>query len=364
MKIVVDDNEFAALRRGWQELESSSGARPFQRFDWAYAWYQSIGRSTGRSLSIATLWDRERLTAVWPLVVHRYKGLRLLEWIGARATDYCDAIVAPDVDAQTALGALWKVVRRQPFDIARFGQVRTDAKIYPFLQGRDPWTETKEEAVGIPITWRAGKEWLDAQPGRKEIRYRLRRLNKLGFEFHIWQPSEPLEPLIEAVLAQKRAWLSERGLGGFIGTEAGAQFLLATARAFAEQGILHLSVMRSKNEIAAMHFGFLSDNVLYYYIPTYDASLAKYGAGTALFESLLMWACDNDVRRMDLLIGAYGYKARYGVTAEHLQTLVIPNTLRGRAGLALYRIAALKKQLGAEQPAALDTAVAAPSEIS
>jgi len=49
-----------------------------------------------------------------------------------------------------------------------------------------------------------------------------------------------------------------------------------------------------------------------------------------------MWACDNGMRRLDLLLGAYDYKTEYQCTLEPVRTLVIPRGPIGRAALFFY----------------------------
>jgi hypothetical protein len=43
------------------------------------------------------------------------------------------------------------------------------------------------------------------------------------------------------------------------------------------------------------------------------------------------------MRRLDLLLGAYDYKAEYNCTLEPVRTLVIPRGLVGRTALFVYR---------------------------
>ncbi|MGH8207980.1 MAG: GNAT family N-acetyltransferase, partial [Steroidobacteraceae bacterium] len=80
----------------------------------------------------------------------------------------------------------------------------------------------------------------------------------------------------------------------------------------------------------------------YSYMPSYDLSLQKYGFGNLLREALIMWACDNGVRRLDLLLGDEEYKTQYDFTREPVRTLVIGRGLLGKAIVALYRLAAAR----------------------
>src|SRR5262249_1203669 len=156
------------------------------------------------------------------------------------------------------------------------------------------------------LRWRSGAEWLKQQSSKANhrVRYGLRRVARLGFEFEVWQPSEPIAPLLDALIEQKRAWLAARPLDSTLQEPGGRAFVYAAAEAMAADGSLHLSTLRSRDHIAACHLGFFRNGIFYYYMPTYDAAWAKYSFGTLLLDSLIMWACDHGAHRFDMLIGA------------------------------------------------------------
>jgi CelD/BcsL family acetyltransferase involved in cellulose biosynthesis len=313
------------------------------------AWIQTIGKSSGRKLRVATVWDGARLSAVLPLVRRRYLGARLLEWIGARVTDYCDVLVHPDTEASSALLTLWSAIgARGDCDVIRLGQVRSDARVNALFHAAqlEPWVETREQTYFVPIRWNSGEQWLNEQSAhsRKRAKYDLRRLAKAGFEYYVWKSPEPYEPLIEAIIAQKSAWMASKGLGLLLGHPEGPQFLRKFAAAMAARGTLHLSAFRSRHGFAACHLGFCQHGVLYGYMPTYDSAWASYSPGSAIRDSFIMWACDHGVRRVDLLRGADDYKLRYQPQAEELQTYVIPRGAIGKACVSAYRRRPLRQR--------------------
>jgi CelD/BcsL family acetyltransferase involved in cellulose biosynthesis len=355
VRLIEDEAAFDLLEQPWTLLAAAAGARPFQEFCWAKAWIQTIGKSDGRKLRIATAWNGPRLLAVLPLVRRRYLGARLLEWIGARVTDYCDALVDPSIDASSALLTLWAaLMARGDCDVVRLGQVRGDAKISALFQAAqlDPWVETREQTYFVPVRWSSGEEWLNEQSAhaRKQAKYDLRRLAREGFEYYVWESPDAYEPLIEAIIAQKSAWIASKGLGILLGHPDGPDFLRKCAAAMAARGTLHLSAFRSSKGFAACHLGFYQHGVLYGYMPTYDSACASYSPGTAIRDALIMWACDHGARRVDLLRGVDDYKLRYQPEPEQLQTFVIPHGAIGRACVSAYRHRQLR-QHGPARPA-------------
>ena len=77
---------------------------------------------------------------------------------------------------------LWNAVAaRRDYDVIRLGQVREDAKVNALITAAEvnPWVETREETYFIPVNWKSGEEWLQAQEthARKQT----------GMTFAIWQ---------------------------------------------------------------------------------------------------------------------------------------------------------------------------------
>jgi CelD/BcsL family acetyltransferase involved in cellulose biosynthesis len=340
-RIIDDEAEFQALAAPWQALARDCGARPFQDFDWASAWLRTIGTARGYRPRVVTLWDGSRLRGVLPLAYRQYRAVRLLEWMGARVSDYCDALIDPAIERRAALHALWRSLNGHGgFDVIRLGQVPAGAAANELCHGVEPWIETTDTAHAIPLRWRSGADWLKHQSSKANhrVRYGLRRMARLGFEFHVWQAPEPMAPLLDALIEQKRAWLAARHVEDHLLQEPeGRAFVHASAEALAADGSLHLSVLRSRDHIAACHLGFFRNGTYYYYMPTYDAAFAKYSFGTLLLDSLIMWACDHGAQRFDMLIGAHGYKQHYGAVSETVRTLVVGRSLLGKAAVQFYR---------------------------
>jgi CelD/BcsL family acetyltransferase involved in cellulose biosynthesis len=340
-RVIEDEASLSALAEAWRALAPSI-QHPFQELGWYAAWARTIGTSGGRRLKCVTLWDGGRLAAVLPLTVRRYKGVRLVEWIGGGVADYCDAIVAPGVDAQNALATLWRSLSREVgFDVVRLGQVRVDGVVSRFVDSVNPWVETREGAYSIPLIWSSSEEWLKSrnQKQRYEARRLMRQMDKEGYQFKVWQAPEPLEPMLAAVIDQKQAWVRARGVDSFITEPQGPEFVAALAREMAALGMLHLSAVQYGDQFISCHLGFERGDTLYYWMPTYDAAFAKKRVGNTLREHLIMSACDRGLKKFDMLLGAYEYKSLYDAVEEPLRTLVVPRGLLGRATVAYYRFA-------------------------
>lgn len=340
VKIIEERGAFEALAGPWRALDAHPAVRVFQEFDWTASWVRSLGAAGAWKLKVATLWQEDRLVGVLPLCVRRYKGLRILEWVAARVSDYCDALLDPAVDPSRSLEILWEAIRRSGgYDIARLSHVRTDTALFAFLGAREPWIETLEDAGGVPIAWPDGAEWLKAQSSgmRDRVKYNSRRMTKAGFQVRVCDSPDRAALIIDTLVAQKRPWLAARGLSSFIDAAGGVDFLQSAVAAAGSRGELHLSTVENDSRIAACDLAFVREGVIYSYLASFDPEYHKYSFGRVLTDCLLMWACDNGMRRLDLLLGAYDYKTEYNCTLEPVRTLVMSRGLIGAAAVHFYR---------------------------
>lgn len=339
-KLIEDLKSFQQLESAWRNIDAAPAIRPFQQFTWIDSWIRTLGAANKVQLKIATLWESDRLIAVLPLCVRRHQGVRILEWIAARVSDYCNGLVAPGTDEDAALRSLWEfVVRSGGFDLARLSHLRTDTRLFEVLNAFHPWIETLEDAGGVPITWSSGAEWLKQQSAgmRDRVKYNSRRMLKAGFDVRVCESPAACGPIIDTMVAQKLPWLAARGLSSFIQQPHGVEFLKSVVTAAAARGELHLSTVENAGRIGACDLAFVREGIIYSYLASFDPEFHKYSFGRVLTDTLLMWACDNGMRRLDLLLGAYDYKTEYNCTLEPVRTLVMPRSLIGRAALFVYR---------------------------
>lgn len=131
---------------------------------------------------------------------------------------------------------------------------------------------------------------------RKTLATPLRRRRKLikelgSFEFELVR-SDPL------LLGEMIRWKSEQcqrsgsvDIFSFAWTVELLQRILAT-QSDDFGGVL--SALWLGEELAAVHFGIRSRNVLHYWFPAYNVKFRQYSPGLILLLELVRWACEND----------------------------------------------------------------------
>ena len=80
-----------------------------------------------------------------------------------------------------------------------------------------------------------------------------------------------------------------------------------TSEAFSGQ----LSVVRAGDELVAMHFGMINDDILHYWFPVFDPRFSKYSPGTILMLKSCEAAAARGITRVDLTFGDDPYKFKF-----------------------------------------------------
>ncbi len=103
---VAEPAAIEALGPEWTALSRACGRaqQVFQTFEWLAVW-RSLYLDTRTRAAVVTGRDHGRLVFVWPLVIERRFGLRILSGMGEPLSQYCDAIVDDSVgDRRTGRG--------------------------------------------------------------------------------------------------------------------------------------------------------------------------------------------------------------------------------------------------------------------
>jgi hypothetical protein len=106
-------------------------------------------------LHIAVAWENGELTAVLPLTILRWHGIRILQWAAQSVSDYCDALG----DSEATLRQLWTMAsKRGRFDIVRLKNVRLDAAIRPILREAVGPGEASDTCLQVLSQWPNGEK--------------------------------------------------------------------------------------------------------------------------------------------------------------------------------------------------------------
>ena len=179
------------------------------------------------------------------------------------------------------------------------------------------WQPTRIEAVyASPLIdwslfdcWPAFERMVKARIGnllpdsRRKRRKAERDLGALRFVY-----DDPREEPFEACITWKSAQWRRTGSVDLFAAEPRHVQLFRELR---RRGLLVVSTLSAGEKLLSVHIGAVADNRLYWWVPAYDAHLARYSPGRLLLQDLLAESFARNHARFEFLLGDEEYKWRY-----------------------------------------------------
>jgi CelD/BcsL family acetyltransferase involved in cellulose biosynthesis len=315
IEVITDLHDIKRLEQQWRNLSNRAAKHHyFQAFDWLWPWCRDIGVSKGNRLFLVTGWDADRLVLVWPLFISNFKGWRLLQWMGAGISDYCDVLVEQDYQRPEILAAAWQRITSQAAaDVMLLDHVREDAWVIPWL----------EKEMAAPYHTRrcpylTCNQWPDwetyYQHIKKKVRQeqarRWRRLTQKGnLACKIISTEDEVLKLLPVCLKHKLIRMRSTNRTGFYDFNSYQQFIRSAATQAHRAGTLKMAILSLDDRIIASLLGFVYHNVFYYYMSAMNQSWCQYGPGKLLQENLLKYCFTQGIEVFDFLTGNEDYKS-------------------------------------------------------
>ena len=364
LEVATSEAWFAALALPWTALWMRADGSTFQSHGWIAAWLGALPVRRQPRLRLVLAWREDDLVGVLPLVVRRYRGLRVLEWAAKDVTDYCDALVEAGVGKAGIVRAMWAAITREGgWDVAylshlvpgsAIGEVADSARAAsaPFRPGRRMAT-----SFHIPAPLDPTRSWFDTLPRKKRQNYRRSgaTLAEMGISprFRLVEPSQPKEALLVRLIELKTGWLRRTGRSSPLLEEDGLLFR-RLVDVLARAGSLRLFVLEGADgRLLAGSVNFVEHGRLLAFFTAYDPAYERGSVGIMTFVEAIGWAFDNGLSEVDFLCGAEEFKRRLDARAVTLRSVVAARTLLGRAALALESAAHAVRERRARSGTAL-----------
>ncbi len=335
----------AGAAAAWQQLEAtghrSSG---FQRHAWLDAWQRHVGTRLGVRPAVVVISDPadDRPWMLWPLGLRRHRGATLLGWLGGDVSGYHGFLMADDCPARLVghdFAALWAQVLAALPAVDWVHLERQPPRIgphpNPFLQLGPSISSFASPVVRLGADWPAEYRRRASRKTRETDRRKVRKLGAAG-AVAVTQAQDPAtaDAIITTLVAEKTAWLAERGLGALFADGGQEAMLRELVRSQPEA--VHVSAVVVGGVHAATHWGWVADGSLYYWFASYrPGPLARFSPGDLMVRSLMEWCCGHGVGTFDFGIGDHGYKLRWADEQVPLHEVVVATSRRGHALVAL-----------------------------
>ncbi len=316
--VVEDPAALWSRRDEWNALvERSTTSTIFQTCEWHASWWKALGRQA-RPL---VLWAEAagQVVGIAPLMVSEQRVWgrkpRVVEFIGARSSDYCDFIVDPTRLEVVHQLLDWLVENNRRWDMLHLSDIPNTATVLGPLTEVFPQHgyHTDTRVLYETLTHLFDDPAADQQLLRKKsLRRHYNHFQRRGrLEFRHCATVDEIMGYLDEFFhqhVQRRALTDTPSL--FL-DERQRVFYREIVRALAPTGWLLFSVVLFNQQPIAFHLGFEYKDRIIWYKPTFDVEYAKQSPGEVLIKYLLEYALEQGVAEFDLTIGEEAFKYRF-----------------------------------------------------
>ena len=333
IRIVREWSELAPHRAAWNQLAlRSSTSSVFQTFEWHDAWWAAFGSKTG-TLSVALLFDDERLAAIAPL--HRYRRGRrtVVGFIGNSnsASDYCDFITDRPALVQPMLDEL---LEHGAWDVLDLGNVPAESSC---LRAASEWARVRRRSTidirqfPAPTRILGDVEEDRACLNKKSLKRHFNGFAKSGsLRFHHSTDPAEIDARLDDFFRQHAERWALSGRASQFAEPEQRDFYRRLVPALLANDWLRFGIVALDERPIAYHFGFEYANRFIWYKPTFEASLVKKSPGEVLLRFLLEDAMSRGLAEFDFTVGDEDFKYRFANLVRETRRLRVYRRTRAQ----------------------------------
>ncbi len=331
------------LEAEWRRFEQEHGrdVHAFQSVDWCLAWGRTfLEKDDGVTPFVITVRRAGRLVLLWPLMRCRLGPLRALSWLSDPFSQYGDVLTALEgASFMAAMERAWAVIRDHArVDIVRLRHVRDDARAAPFFEtffrraaweDGAPWMDLTQFASEEAYEKRYSKE---QRRRRKRIRKSLEKRFGEKLAFELVPAGDEIGANIERLVAEKRAWLMNKGLMSRpLANLRLVEFLSRLPAGEHGEGLrMIITRMRAGDHSISWELGFRFKGRHYGYITAHDRALTRSSPTRLHMDLAQKRALADGMRVYDLLVPVADHKKTWSSAVEPVREYYMPLTAAGR----------------------------------
>ncbi len=346
LSIVSSLEQLRSLQQEWLTLEKTNQIETtvFSSFGWCLSWSEVYATTDGPrqpSLHLIAGYDNERLVFLFPLMLARYPGLKVLTWLTDPFGQYGDVLCAKGQNAKVWINAAASFISRlKDIDLVYLRHIREDSIVAReagelFIDARVP-----EEAPYLDFTQFKSEEDYDARytsvqrKRRKKIRKELEKLGEVTFSTH--SPGVAADEAMRLALAEKNAWLAERGrMNRVLNCPRHLQFLKALSRNAGPVQLV-LSELKAGDSPVSWEIGFRHGTKHYGYITSHLNSLTDLSPGRLHMDLSQRKCLADGMAAFDLMVPNDAHKESWSSAKAMTNDVFLPVSINGRIIGHLY----------------------------
>ncbi len=345
--VVGERSAFDALEPEWNDLFRRAGrdTQLFQTFNWNWHWANHyLGSAAGAraTLAVVTVRREGRLAMLWPLVIERGAGLRVLRWMGAPVSQYGDVLAEAGPDTLPLMRQAWTFITTKiEVDAVLMRKVRADAIVADLFRELGLQRTALAQAPCLDLASApdfAAYEQRYSAKARKNRRRLMRRLQERG-PVRVKRCTGVAQGSAAALqaIALKRTQLASSGrLAPAVMDPRFAAFFADVAEGRVRPAGCGVTVLEANGEIAGIGIDVTCAGRRAAHLLVHDARLDDCGAGVLLMQEWIRGASADGIATFDLLAPAHAYKMDWADGAVAVEDFAVGLTLAGRAYTHLY----------------------------
>jgi hypothetical protein len=315
-ELVAEPVAFEALRESWNELVADM-ERPeiFYLWEWNFHYFKCY-RDDAQPMIIVVRHSSGTIAGIAPLCLRRVRRflatVRVIETIVTEIGDYSNLLVRRGFHRGQVVGAVFAHLHEHGsswdvFDVSQLcSRDPTTFHVVNVAQAFADWSVRVQILTPVAVRTIGNPQPAENNRQLRQIRNRRKTLLEDGFALHIGCQGKDFDLWWPAFLSMHRhAWRTSP-----LNTETGRRFFNELVRSPGMSGKVELSVMELHGQPVAMHFGFLDDSKIYFYMPAMDKAFRSERVGAVLLSAMVdQYSKTHEL--FDFLRGMEDYKVWY-----------------------------------------------------
>jgi CelD/BcsL family acetyltransferase involved in cellulose biosynthesis len=315
LKLVTNFKELEPHAAAWNSLVLKNETNTvFQLYEWHKSWWEAYG-NTGL-LYLILVFEKNDIVGIAPLMLVEY-GLygNLMQFIGEGRSDYCDFIIPEK--KETILKKILEFISKKhiswnTFHLNNIPEYSSTIRIIQKICKEINKKYLIKRYIPCPTLILNDDQHNKKILSQKTLRRRFNYFTKNGeLKFHHIRDINVVKENLSVFYNQHIERVRLKGQKSLFVKEIHKIFYEKLIENMFIKNYVLFSRLDYNSQPIAYHFGFLYNNKLVWYKPSYDVSVKKWSPGAVLLKFLIEYAIQENLNEFDFTVGHEEFKQRF-----------------------------------------------------
>jgi CelD/BcsL family acetyltransferase involved in cellulose biosynthesis len=319
---------------------------------YTHEWAMAVSRAYHDSIRPLLMLAYEENSLVGVVALATDYARREIFFLASTTADYCNFVSSPARRSEFVALVLEELRRLKipalvaanlPADSTTVHALTIAPHVHGYITFSRPAFRCAQIIMGSPLE---RQNLRNLVVNRKALRYSLKSLGKHGpVKIDHLRSYDSLRTTLPEFMRAHVARFSTAGRHSNLACPQRQAFLMALVDALSTAGWIVLTRLRVGDRSVAWNYGFQFFGSWFYYQPTFDSDWRQFSPGFCLLSKIVEAGCDDPkIERVDLGLGAEGYKERFATgSRQTLDLTITASAARYLKEAARYHVAAVIK---------------------